>query len=137
MPGNAPESFTRRRILVVDDDDLMRTFYERLFRKHRDEFSPHLRSNAEEALPILRDASVRAAILDWDLPGLSGLQLLRAIRENHATRALPVVIVSGRAAPGCEELALKQGANAYLAKPFKVETLLGILRMLIARGDRP
>jgi len=128
MPGKAPDPIERRRILIVEDDELMRIFYERLFKRHEGEFIWHLPPSAEEALEHLRACEVDAAILDWDLPGINGLQLLKAIRANPATKALPVLMVSGRTSPDYEALALKHGASGYLAKPFETEKLLAYLR---------
>lgn len=106
----------------------MLTFYKSLFRRHTDEFSPIFTDSSEDALRQLADGRFDAAILDWDLPGINGLQLLKAIRANPATRALPVIFASGRASPDYEALALKHGASAYLAKPFETGKLLAYLR---------
>lgn len=118
----------RIRILIVEDDILMRRMYESLFKRHAEEFAWELRPSVEEALEHLHDRKFDAAILDWELPGINGLQLLKAIRSNPATKALPVIIASGQSTPAHEALALKHGANAYLAKPFDTEKLLDYLR---------
>lgn len=121
---------SRKSILVVDDDDLMQIFYKRLFGRHPVEFAYHAARSAEEALKHLRRANVDVVILDWDLPGINGLQLLRALRAAPSSKALPVVMVSGRTSPEYAALALSHGANAYLAKPFEVDVLLVHLRSI-------
>jgi two-component system phosphate regulon response regulator PhoB len=132
MPSDHPSHGDAPRfILIVDDDELMRIFYKRLFNQHRDEFSVFLMPSAEAALEYLRESNADAAILDWDLPGISGLQLLKALRANPATKALPVIIVSGRSSPDNEAFALKSGAHAYFSKPFDVGGLLSRLRSLV------
>jgi DNA-binding response OmpR family regulator len=133
MPGKAPEPFTRRRILIVEDDDLMRVFYERLFKRHEDEFIWHLKPNVAKALEHLRECEVDAVILDWDMAGVNGLQLLKAIRSNPGTKSLRVILVSGRVQTEDQVLALERGADDYLAKPFHVEILLARLRSLLRR----
>lgn len=128
MPGKPPLPPSRRRILVVDDDDLMLTFYKSLFSRYQDEFSPVFAESGEEALSQLKTQKFDAAILDWDMPHLSGLNILKAIRANLGTRALRIVIVSGRTDPHDRTHALKSGADAFLSKPFEVEELLAFLR---------
>lgn len=127
MPSSRKED-RRARILIVEDDDLMQVFYERLFKRHEDEFIWHLKPSAEDGLAHLRVYEIDVVVLDWDLPRINGLQLLRAIRANPATRDLPVILASGRTSPGYEALALKHGASAYLAKPFETGKLLIHLR---------
>jgi DNA-binding response OmpR family regulator len=124
---------SRSRILIVEDDELMGVLYERIFKKHKDEFAWHLKPNAKEAMGYLRERRVDAAILDWDLPGISGIDFLKALRSNPATKALPVILVSGRARTEDHVLALERGADDFLAKPFHVEILLARLRRLLRR----
>ncbi|MEW5883727.1 MAG: response regulator [Armatimonadota bacterium] len=123
----------RHRLIIVEDDDLMRTFYTSLFRRHKDEFACLFTRNAEEALGKLNEENFHAVLLDWDLPGLSGLDLLKAIRAHPRTKAIPVFIVSGRTRTEDQVRALSAGADDYLTKPFEVEILLARLRRLLRR----
>lgn len=123
----------RKHVLVVEDDKLMRKLYEHLFKKHELEFSCRLEGSAEGALNHLRRHSADAAILDWDLPGINGLNLAKALRSSPATKSLRIIIVSGRARPEDEVHALESGADDYLSKPFAVEVLLARLRSLMRR----
>jgi len=119
---------SRKTILIVDDDDLMQVFYKRLFSRHPDEFAYQAVRSAEDALQRLQTANVDVVILDWDLPGINGLQLLMALRANPSSKALPVIMVSGRTSPDYAALALRHGANVYLGKPFEIAVLLNHLR---------
>lgn len=123
----------RNLIMIVDDDELMQIFYERAFTRYASEFNWQLKSDAEEALEHLRESDVDAAILDWDLPAINGLQLLKAIRASPATRRLPVIMVTGRTSPDYQALAMRHGASAYLPKPFEVDKLISLLRELLAK----
>lgn len=126
MSGKQPPQ--PAQILIVEDDDLMLVFYERFFAKHKEEFVCIPVSSAERALDCLREGRVDAAIIDWDLPGISGIQLLKALRANAGTRTLPVILITGRADADSKALARKHGASAYLSKPFETSRLLSYLR---------
>lgn len=126
---------TRSKVLIVEDDELMAAVYKRLFLRESDRFICTLERTAEDAIDTLRRDQADILILDWDLPGISGLQLLDALRANRSTRLLPVIVVSGRA--GIEERihALKRGANDFLSKPFDVHELLSRLQVLLRRSE--
>ena len=127
MPDNAPEPFARRRILIVDDDVLMLTFYKSLFSRHEDEFSPSFADSGEDALRQLKATRFDAAILDWDTPHLSGLSILKAVRASSTTHRMRVIMISGRSSSEDRARALKSGADDFLAKPFEVKILLASL----------
>lgn len=122
-------------VLIVEDDKLMRIFYERLFRECEHDLTYHLEENAEGALDYLRDNSVDAIISDWDLPGINGINLVKALRSHPATIAVPILMVSGRTGPGYRDIALKHGANDYFSKPFDVVEFIARLRALLEGKD--
>lgn len=131
-----PSSQDRTRphdILIVEDDALMHVFYKALFRRHKDEFTCNFKTSVASALGHLRDGCIEAAILDWDLPGISGIDLLKAIRAHPKTRDLRVMVVSGRTRGEDQVRALESGADDYLTKPFQVEVFLARLRALLRR----
>lgn len=117
-----------RRILIVDDDALMQTLYKRLFSRHKDEFSTHFARNGKEALEVLLAADIETVLLDWDIPEISGFQLLRVLKAHPRTRSIRVVMISGRAQEADRARALEAGAEDYFTKPFEVEVLLERLR---------
>lgn len=123
----------RRRVLIVDDDELMNVFYKSLFARHEDEFDCRFATSGEKALEALRGQTAHALVLDWDLPGISGLTLLKALRKNPVARALRVIVVSGRGGVGPEVLALESGADDFLSKPFDVRAFIARLRALLRR----
>lgn len=122
-----------RQVLVVEDDELMQAFYKALFRRHKDEFICRFEKSAEAALEQLRGGDVEAAVLDWDLPGISGLDLLKALRSDPKTRSIRIMVVSGRTQSEDQVRALESGADDYLSKPFQVEIFLARLRSLLRR----
>jgi two-component system alkaline phosphatase synthesis response regulator PhoP len=125
----------RSKIVIVEDDELMTAVYKRLFLREEDRFICTLERNAEGALETMRRERADILILDWDLPGISGLQMLDALRANRATKLLPVIVVSGRASIEDRIQALQHGANDYLSKPFDVHELLARLQVLLRQSE--
>lgn len=121
----------RHKTLVVEDDPEMRALYARLFDRLRDEgFASVIVENGERALDILRREPVDLILLDWNLPGISGQTVLRAVRAHPKTRAIGVLMVTGKCSPAEEIEALDSGADDHLPKPFDEDVLLARLRSL-------
>lgn len=107
-----------RALLVEDHPDLAAYLAERL----SEHFPISCVSRAEDALDRLSTtADIRLVISDVVLPGISGVELCRQL----AQRAMPVILISAKAADTDRQAGLDAGARAYLAKPFNFETLLG------------
>lgn len=127
----------RQRTLVVEDDPGMREFYARFFAGLSAEgFDAVIVEDTPRALAVLRGEVVDLAVLDWNLPGISGERLLRAMREHPKTRSIGVLMVTGRTSPADEIQALDCGADDYLTKPFEEAALLARLRSLRRRRER-
>lgn len=75
-------------------------------------------------------------LLDWGLPGVSGIELLRQLRRNAATSELPVLMLTGRTEPGDRQHAIALGADGYLTKPFAIGELMARLEALLAKSPR-
>lgn len=73
-------------------------------------------------------------LLDWMLPGLDGLEVMRRIRK---TSAVPIMMMTARDYVGDKVAGLDNGADDYLTKPFEIEELLARLRVLIRRNQAP
>lgn len=124
----------RQRTLVVEDDPEMRALYARLFDRLWDAgFASVIVEDGESALDILRREPVDLLLLDWNLPGISGQAVLRAVRAHPKTRAIGVLMVTGRSSPEEEIQALDSGADDHLPKPFDENVLLARLRSLCRR----
>jgi DNA-binding response OmpR family regulator len=75
------------------------------------------------ALRVIRAKKPDLVILDCNLPGLSGVLVLREMRNSLKLFDTPVLMLTGRTSPKDEELALYEGANSYMKKPFDPEEL--------------
>ncbi|MEN3174858.1 response regulator [Gluconobacter sp. OJA] len=118
-------------ILVVEDDPalLLMMRYNLEQRGYRVESA----ADAETALQFLETARPDAAVLDWMLPGMSGLDLCRRIRSNPILRDLPVLLLTARSGEQDAIRGLDTGADDYLIKPCSVDTLDARLRALLRR----
>lgn len=90
-------------------------------------------STAEQALHAIGGALPDLVLLDWMLPGESGLQLARRWRADPRTRELPIIMLTARADEGDKIVGLDAGADDYLTKPFSTKELLARIRAVLRR----
>jgi DNA-binding NarL/FixJ family response regulator len=117
-------------ILVVEDDDGLREYVCGLLREAG--FEILAASSGDEALALAREAAPEAVVLDVCLPGVSGYEVCRGLKEEEPT--LPVLFVSGERVDALDRVAgLLIGADDYLVKPFAPDELLARLRARLRR----
>jgi len=93
--------------------------------------------NAHEAEAVLRAEPPDLVLLDWMLPGLSGVDFARRLRRQPATRDLPVIMLTARADEDDLIQGLEAGADDYITKPFSVRELLARIQALLRRRGGP
>jgi len=121
------------RILVAEDDAPLAEFlHERL---EQEQFAVQVVSNGAEAQQLASDQAYDLVILDLNLPGSGGLDVLRGIRSKRPD--LPVVIVTGATMVEERVRGLDAGADDYVAKPFVFAELAARIRAVLRRGSRP
>ena len=111
----------RDRILLADDNRDMREYVQRLLSR---KFSVTAVADGEEALASVRENPPDLVLTDVMMPRMSGFDLLRALRSDPATAAIPIVMLSARAGEESESEGLEAGADDYLVKPFTARELL-------------
>ncbi|MBX9770057.1 MAG: response regulator transcription factor, partial [Candidatus Obscuribacterales bacterium] len=115
-------------LLVEDETDLSGPISDTLTReKHVVEVV----ANGDEALECLRLYQYDLIILDWMLPGASGLDICRKYRSNKGTT--PILMLTARASLEDKEAGLDCGADDYLTKPFHLRELLARVRAILRR----
>jgi two-component system response regulator MprA len=129
MP-RAPFGAVRPRILVVDDEPAVRQALARALALERYEIA--LAADAEQALDLLSAGSYEAILLDIVMPGMSGLELCRRMRQSGDRT--PVLMLTARDAIDDRVAGLDAGADDYLAKPFALRELMARVRALLRRG---
>ncbi len=116
----APE---RRRLLVVDDDEVFRTRVVRAFNERG--FSAHGAHDYDSAIAAARDNAPDFAVVDLRLPGRSGLDVVRAL--TAADPDIVIVVMTGYGSIATAIESLKLGATNYLSKPADVDQILEAL----------
>lgn len=125
-------------VLVVDDSADYRRIISRVLASAG--FEALAAGGAQEARELLAARTPDAAVLDWNLPGESGVELARWMRLQPRLAGLPLIMVSVNSAPDEQARGLREGElSAYLPKPFEPAELTARLRALLARrrGRRP
>jgi signal transduction histidine kinase/ActR/RegA family two-component response regulator len=112
---------TRPSVLVVEGNADMREYVRRLLSSEYEVFAL---SDGEAALMFLREVRPDLVLTDITTPRISGVNLLRSIRLNPSTSALPVIVLTGEASDDSKVEALEAGANDYLTKPFSARELM-------------
>ena len=96
-------------------------------------FAPLRAASAEEAAQLLRQSLPDVALVDWMLPGQSGLALARRLRSDARTRELPIIFLTARSGENDKVAALEAGADDYLTKPFSPRELVARIRAVLRR----
>lgn len=117
------------KILIVDDDPKLLRMLARTLRL--DGYGVLSALSAVAAIPILEENQPDLLILDWSMPGMDGITLLRQIREDKI--ALPVLMLTARDAIESRVEGLHAGADDYLIKPFSPEELSARIQALLRR----
>ena len=111
------------KILVVDDFSTMRRIVRNLL-KELGFANVHEAEDGVDALKHLRaDGDYQFVVSDWNMPNMTGIELLRAIREDAALKHLPLLMVTAEAKRENIIEAAQAGANGYIVKPFTAATL--------------
>lgn len=115
-----PVSGESKKVLVVDDADFMRTILEEVL-THRGHTVLQAR-DGKECLSVLREKTADVCLLDINMPGMDGLEVLRRIKTEHP--GLKVVMLSAMAQESNVRQALQLGADSFVVKPFQAECVV-------------
>ena len=118
------------RALVAEDDNALRSVLERGLKEHG--YVVDAVADGEQALGFLRTYEYEVAVVDWRMPKVSGLDVVRSLRARRS--ALPVLMLTARDTASDRVMGLDEGADDYLVKPFDFGELLARLRALQRRS---
>ena len=110
------------KILIVDDFSTMRRIIKNLLRDLGFTNTAEA-DDGKTALPRLKAGGIDFLVTDWNMPGMSGLDLLKAVRADPDLASLPVLMVTAEAKREQIILAAQAGVNGYIIKPFTAATL--------------
>lgn len=117
------------RVVVVDDDKEIQEIVTFVLR--RNGFEVAVASNGQQLQDVLAATAPDLVILDVMMPGLDGYQIFASLRENAATRHVPVIIMTAHAENIYERISLDLGAAVHITKPFHPLELVGIVQRLL------
>jgi two-component system chemotaxis response regulator CheY len=110
------------KILIVDDFSTMRRIIKNLLRDLG--FTNMAEADdGSTALPMLRNGDFDFVVTDWNMPGMSGFDLLKAVRADEKLKTLPVLMVTAEAKRDQIIAAAQAGVNGYIVKPFTAAVL--------------
>lgn len=120
------------KILVVEDDQAIREMLRFVLQqKHFDILEAE---NAEQALRLIHDRSPSLILLDWMLPGMSGVDLARKLKEAQETSNLPIIMITAKGEEEDMVRGLDSGADDYVTKPFSPRELVARIRAVLRRA---
>jgi DNA-binding response OmpR family regulator len=121
------------RIVVADDEaDIRRLIAFTLRRRGYDVLEA---TAGDTALELVRQERPDLVLLDVMMPGLSGLEVAQALRDDAATSAIPIIILSAKGQAAEVEAGLHTGAQAYLVKPFAPQELAARVAGILGTGE--
>ena len=121
----------RRRILVAEDSDEQRALYSEILRAAG--YDVLEVSDGEHALAAARSEKLDLVIMDVTMPGRSGWNVLRVLREAPETMNLPVIVITGLSESWDRDASIAAGADRYLAKPVAPAAMLSEIRAILGR----
>ena len=120
------------KILVVDDFSTMRRIIKNLL-KDLGFANIQEADDGNTALPMLQQGDFDFVVTDWNMPGMQGIDLLRAIRADANLKHIPVLMVTAEAKKEQIVAAAQAGVNGYVIKPFTAGTLKAKLAKIFER----
>lgn len=119
------------RILVVEDESAVRDMI--CFALKQADFEYQEAADAEVALQKLADTPPDLILMDWMLPGRSGVELTRELKQDPLTREIPVIILTARGEEDDKVRGLECGAEDYVTKPFSPRELVARIKVILRR----
>jgi len=120
------------KILVVDDFSTMRRIIKNLLRD-LGFTNTHEADDGNTALPMLQTGNFDFLITDWNMPGMQGIDLLKAVRADDKLKTIPVLMVTAESKREQIIEAAQAGVNGYIVKPFTAATLNEKLEKIFER----
>jgi two-component system phosphate regulon response regulator PhoB len=120
------------RILIVEDEPAQIEVLE--YNLKASGFRTDVAMDGEEALRRIREEIPDLVILDWMLPGLSGVEVCRRLRSQRATRSVPVIMVTARGEEADRLRGLESGADDFVVKPYSPNEVVARVRAVLRRA---
>ncbi|MFD3190847.1 phosphate regulon transcriptional regulator PhoB [Sedimentitalea sp. HM32M-2] len=119
-------------VLVVEDEPAQREVLS--YNLAAEGFRVCQAENGEDALMVVDEDTPDVIVLDWMMPNLSGIEVCRRLKTRHATRAIPIIMLSARSEEVDKVRGLETGADDYVIKPYSVVELMARVRAQLRRS---
>jgi two-component system phosphate regulon response regulator PhoB len=123
----------QKRIVIVEDEASIREMVAFALRKA--DMAVAQAADAREALVAIADAPPDLILLDWMLPGMSGLELARRLRQEAASVEVPIIMLTARGEEIDRVNGLEAGVDDYVVKPFSTRELVARIRAVLRRSQ--
>jgi two-component system phosphate regulon response regulator PhoB len=120
------------RILIVEDEEPLSLLLR--YNLETEGYDVETVARGDDADTRLRESTPDLVVLDWMLPGLSGIELCRRLRARPETKSLPIIMLTARGEESERVRGLSTGADDYIVKPFSVPELVARIRSLLRRS---
>jgi two-component system, OmpR family, phosphate regulon response regulator PhoB len=120
------------RILIIEDEEPLTLLLR--YNLEAEGYDVESAGRGDEADLKLKENTPDLAVIDWMLPGLSGIELVRRLRARPETQALPIIMLTARGEEAERVRGLATGADDYIVKPFSVPELLARILALLRRA---
>ena len=118
-------------VLVVEDEPAQREVL--IYNLEAEGYGVLRAEDGDEALVLVQETQPDLIILDWMLPGVSGLEVCRRLKANSGTRSIPVIMLTARGEEADRVRGLETGADDYVVKPYSVSELMARVRTQLRR----
>jgi len=122
-------------ILIVDDEETIRDLLKEVLSSQGHTF--HLAAHGAEAFEILREKTVDLAIIDRNMPGMTGIEVVQLIRLNPKTSKVKILMCTAASITKEVDEAFAAGADDYILKPLDFATVLGKVAKALASPGKP
>ena len=120
------------RILIVEDEEPLTLLLR--YNLESEGFDVESAARGDEAETRLKESVPDLILLDWMLPGISGIELCRRLRARPETEQLPIIMLTARSEEGERVRGLSTGADDYVVKPFSVPELIARVKAILRRA---
>ncbi|MGL5137318.1 MAG: phosphate regulon transcriptional regulator PhoB [Beijerinckiaceae bacterium] len=123
----------RPRVLLVEDEQPLVTLL--TYNLEAEGYEVQVEMRGDDAEVLINESAPDLLLLDWMLPGISGIELCRRLRQRQSTKALPIIMLTARGEESERIRGLATGADDYVVKPFSVAELMARVKALLRRAN--
>ncbi len=120
-------------ILVIEDEEPIQILLR--YNLEAEGYRVRVSSDGDDTMPLISDERPDLIVLDWMLPGTSGIEVCRLVRTRPETRDIPIVMLTARSEEAERVRGLTTGADDYIVKPFSVPELLARIKTVLRRAN--